>query len=566
MHYTPLSGYSLPERNPSNPPVRAPLMSAFTTISPVTGELMVPGNAGVVIQADSGKEAIRVGGTAMTSNMTLPGLGTSLNQIQFYSNGSMVSAFDQNGLYFPDSKGVYFGNADTFGALAYSANLITLMAPTTINLRIGATNVASITSTGINGANLLSNATNGNLAVGANAFAFTGAGSFSTSIGVYSGNANMTGGSNTCVGYSTGLALTNGYQNTLLGNGAGTSLTSGAANQYIGFSAGRTATTGVNNVGIGVYSAGSFTGGSSGGDYNVFVGAYSGERITTGYSNVCIGETSGKLINSGYANTIIGRSAGTAITSGYGNIIIGHFSAVNTTTGYNNIYIGQNCVGSAVTNAGEIVIGDGASGRGTNTAQIGNIFTSTFGFGSDTAILNKVATTFNSNLINVQNGNANGKAYISLNYGSGIYFHNPAQNNNWVMEANSNSQFQIYNPGGGASVYLNYDSSSWLPPSDRRLKENIKDIEKGLDIISQLQPVHFQYIKRTGNHVQTGFIANDVQHVLPYAVHEIDDGMLGLDLMHILPYAVQAIKELNEKIEKQSQLIGLLMAKIESRQ
>jgi hypothetical protein len=42
--------------------------------------------------------------------------------------------------------------------------------------------------------------------------------------------------------------------------------------------------------------------------------------------------------------------------------------------------------------------------------------------------------------------------------------------------------------------------------------------------------------------------------------------MLGLDQMHILPYAVQAIKELNEKIEKQSQLIGLLMAKIESRQ
>ena len=123
MHYTPLSGYSLPERNPSNPPVRAPLMSAFTTISPVTGELMVPGNSGVVIQADSGKEAIRVGGTAMTSNMTLPGFDTSLNQIQFYSNGNMVSAFDQNGLYFPNSKSVFIGNQTSFGQLTYTTGL-----------------------------------------------------------------------------------------------------------------------------------------------------------------------------------------------------------------------------------------------------------------------------------------------------------------------------------------------------------------------------------------------------------------------------------------------------------
>lgn len=565
MHYTPLASYSIPERNPLTPPIRAPAMASLYTISPVTGELMVPGNAGVVIQADSGKQAIRVGGTAMTSNMTLPGIGKTLNQIQFYSNDVMVSAFDQNGLYFPDSKGVYFGNEAVYGALTYAASVTILSAPTTINFKIGATNVASITSTGINGANLLSNATNGNLAVGANAFAFTGAGSFSTSIGVYSGNANMTGGSNTCVGYSTGLALTTGYQNSLLGSGAGTTLTTGAANQYIGFSAGRAVTTGTNNVGVGLYSAGSFTGGASG-DYNVCVGAYSGERFTSGYSNVCIGETSGKLINSGYANTIVGRSAGTAITSGSGNIIIGHFSAVNITTGTNNIYIGQNCVGSGVNNAGEIVIGDGASGRGTNTAQIGNIYTSTFGFGSDTAILNKVTTTFNSNTINVQNGNGNGSANISLNYGSGIYFNNPAQNNTWVMYAENSSRLVIANPAGGANQYLNTNSSGWINGSDRRLKENIKDIENGLDIISQLQPVHFQYIKRTGNNVQTGFIANDVQNILPNAVHEIDDGMLGLDLMHILPYSIKAIKELNEKIEKQSQLITLLMSKIESLQ
>jgi hypothetical protein len=494
MHYTPLASYSIPERPVLQEPVHAPMMSAMTAISPVTGELMVPGNAGVVIQSKSGDNAIRVGGTAMASNMTLAGANSTLNQIQFFSNGNIVSALDESGLYFPDSKGIYFGNAATFGALTYAASVTTLSAPTTINLKIGATNVASITSTGINGANLLSNATNGNLAVGANAFSFIGAGNYGTSIGVNSGNASMSGGSNTCVGYGTGLALTNGYQNTLIGSAAGNAITTG------------------------------------------------------------------------YANTIVGRAAGTAITSGYGNIIIGQLANVSVTTGYNNIYIGQNCVGSGVNNAGEIVIGEGATGRGNNTAQIGNIYTSTFGFGSDTAILNKIATTFNSNTINIQNGSANGTAYISLNYGSGIYFNNPANTNTWIMSANSSSQLVINNPSGGANQYLNNNSAAWINGSDRRLKENIKDIQNGIDIISQLQPVHYQYIKRSGDALHTGFIANDVKLVLPNAVHEIEDGMLGLEQMHIFPYAVQAIKELNEKIEKQSQLIALLMSKIESRQ
>jgi hypothetical protein len=151
MHYTPLASYSIPKRPVLQAPVRAPMMSAMTAISPVTGELMVPGNAGVVIQADSGKEAIRVSGTAMTANMTLSGHNSTLNQIQFFSNGELVSAFDQQGLYFPNAKGIYFGNAASFGALTYASNETTLSAPTTINLRVGTTNVVSISSAGLIG-------------------------------------------------------------------------------------------------------------------------------------------------------------------------------------------------------------------------------------------------------------------------------------------------------------------------------------------------------------------------------------------------------------------------------
>jgi hypothetical protein len=420
MHYTPLSGYSLPERNPSNPPVRAPLMSAFTTISPVTGELMVPGNSGVVIQADSGKEAIRVGGTAMTSNMTLPGFDTSLNQIQFYSNGNMVSAFDQNGLYFPNSKSVFIGNQTSFGQLTYSESVLSLNTKNNGTINISA-----------NGTGVIHFLTNG------------------------SSKANITENTFTCLN----LKSNNQW---MLGNGT---------NSFY------------------------FTDNE-----------WNGTGSPTGTN--CYGR-------------LFGTSNGSSMVFDYFNSF--QFRETNATgqTVLNNSF--------SIVNAG-------------GNRQI----------------------NYNTNEINVQAGL--GPCYTRYLNGSTLYFYRPDNQNIWSMFVNSSSQFVINNPAGGASAIMNNNSGTWVNNSDRRLKENINDIKNGLDIISQLQPVHYKYIKQTDDVVQTGFIANDVQQVLPNAVHDVENGMLGLDQMHILPYAVQAIKELNEKIEKQSQLIALLMAKIESRQ
>ncbi len=101
MHYTALQNYSVTAGH--SPTQKAPDMAATYSISASTGELMVPENAGVVIQAKSGINAIRVSGTATTA-AGITGTGTTANQIQFYSNDTIVGAFDQNGLYFPEAK------------------------------------------------------------------------------------------------------------------------------------------------------------------------------------------------------------------------------------------------------------------------------------------------------------------------------------------------------------------------------------------------------------------------------------------------------------------------------
>jgi hypothetical protein len=93
--------------------------------------------------------------------------------------------------------------------------------------------------------------------------------------------------------------------------------------------------------------------------------------------------------------------------------------------------------------------------------------------------------------------------------------------------------------------YLN--ASAWTYSSDRRLKENINSIPAGLNIIEQLRPVKFDYIN--GEKKQVGFIAQEVQEVLPDIVTTGTNGMLGLKTDSIIPYLVKAIQEQKQEIE-----------------
>ncbi|MFH0947756.1 MAG: tail fiber domain-containing protein, partial [Elusimicrobiota bacterium] len=85
-------------------------------------------------------------------------------------------------------------------------------------------------------------------------------------------------------------------------------------------------------------------------------------------------------------------------------------------------------------------------------------------------------------------------------------------------------------------------ASAWVYGSDRRLKENISYIQSGLSVIEQLKPVKFDYIN--GDKKQVGFIAQEVQEILPDIVTEGANGMLGMKTDSIIPYLVKAMKEL----------------------
>jgi hypothetical protein len=98
-------------------------------------------------------------------------------------------------------------------------------------------------------------------------------------------------------------------------------------------------------------------------------------------------------------------------------------------------------------------------------------------------------------------------------------------------------------------------AAAWAYSSDRRLKENIAYFENStnnsLDKILRLKPAQYDYI--IGEKNQLGFIAQDVQTVIPEAVviTNTATGMLGLKTDFIIPHLVRAAQE------QQTQISGI---------
>ena len=100
----------------------------------------------------------------------------------------------------------------------------------------------------------------------------------------------------------------------------------------------------------------------------------------------------------------------------------------------------------------------------------------------------------------------------------------------------------------GGSIIASDDITAF---SDSRLKENVMPIENALEKCAELTGVTFDKIN-TGIR-GTGLIAQDLQKVLPEAVHEQEDGMLSVAYGNTIGLLVNAINELQAEVAKLKQ-------------
>ena len=112
----------------------------------------------------------------------------------------------------------------------------------------------------------------------------------------------------------------------------------------------------------------------------------------------------------------------------------------------------------------------------------------------------------------------------------------------------------------GNGAYLD-PTGVWVNASDRRIKENIRPIQYGLDTLMKLRPVAYEM---KGTHAkQVGFIAQDVLEVVPEVVGVPADPTTehyGLSYGNMVAVTVKAIQDLkadNDSLHQQLDKVGM---------
>ena len=125
-----------------------------------------------------------------------------------------------------------------------------------------------------------------------------------------------------------------------------------------------------------------------------------------------------------------------------------------------------------------------------------------------------------------------------------------------TTRAELNSTFAVFVNSAGAgcgSVIQNGTTSvNYAASSDRRLKENISDSDDSGSVIDAIQVRKFDWIG-TDEHERFGFIAQELQEVVPVAVCSMgmpdeEDPMLGVDPSKLMALAIKEIQSLRARI------------------
>jgi hypothetical protein len=232
------------------------------------------------------------------------------------------------------------------------------------------------------------------------------------------------------------------------------------------------------------------------GSFNTANGYRTLSANTTGYNNTATGADALTSNTTGLFNTAYGSSTLLINSTGYGNTAIGTKALINNETGTLNTAIGYD---AGVSSSNKDL---------TNTTAIGN-----------------GARVTESNTI--QLGSSTGSTTITKVNTSGTVF-----------------------------------AFAFSSTSDLRLKSNITPLENSLATVMQLNPVH--YMKKGSlastayTREENGFIAQEIQKILPFVVTEGSDEnkLLSVDYNSFIPMLTKAIQEQQKQIEDQNAKIA----------
>ena len=277
--------------------------------------------------------------------------------------------------------------------------------------------------------------------------------------------------------------------------------------------------------------------------YNVTIGIGSGGQQT----NTALGNTALANNNNGYQNTATGANALKYNTSGVQNTSNGFESLFNNTTGSNNTAFGFKGLGNTTTGNDNTAVGYEALEK-TNSDK--NTAIGKWALSQNTGGSNNTAIGYDAN---VYSGSGN------FNNSTAIGFESRITASNMVSLGNGS----ITRVETSGTLYSNGAALT----SDKRLKTNIVPISNAIETIMKLNPVHYDK-KNTINSKEyakseNGFIAQEIQKILPFIVKEGTDAdkLLSVDYNSIIPVLAKAIQEQQKEIEELKELVKQLINK-----
>ena len=256
-----------------------------------------------------------------------------------------------------------------------------------------------------------------------------------------------------------------------------------------------------------------------------------------------------------------------------GNLLVGDTSFTNA-TGRSN-YLGIGGIGASgvpglilkgnTDYPGEWTIGLGAasgannlifSDDGTERARIdssGNLLVGTTDAGDATGNGIKLKP------------NGDGAGFARLNIVTAATTN--AQNNGFSFYSTGASAYRFY-VGAAGTVFATNTTISAI--SDQRLKENVQDLDVGLDAVMALKPRKFDWKEGKGKDIKgdRGWIAQEFEQVFPDMIDEwLDPSPEGEDpyksvRADLIPVLVKAIQELKALIDTQASTITQLQADV----
>jgi len=149
-------------------------------------------------------------------------------------------------------------------------------------------------------------------------------------------------------------------------------------------------------------------------------------------------------------------------------------------------------------------------------------------------------------------GSING-TFLAINTASGFsgYMIDARKNGTTQFSVNNDGSTYVATLNSNGTVYSNSGVLTNTNPSDENLKENIQSMIGGTSIVNQLSPVSFEWKSGIGGTgTKYGFIAQEVQAVIPDIVSTDQSGTIGIDTVSLIPFLVKSIKEQQETIEQ----------------